>query len=185
MLCATCRRCDAGKHARPYCPDSRCYACGRALSTKARGMPRGARTYLKIPRVRDGVHLGVVLDGDRRRVLDVHKASDGDEIRPNGAVLRVDVKMASLGRICMLSRADDAQSRRNSKPVLTSTRAWGILRSVLDIHGARVKQIAHAFRDRQRGGQPGRFDAVQVDQSCDTVILGTLDDKIGCWILGA
>ena len=44
------------------------------------------RTYLRIPRVRDGVHLGAVLDGDRRRVLYVHKASDGDEMRPNGPV---------------------------------------------------------------------------------------------------
>src|SRR6476660_7426085 len=31
---------------------------------------QSARTYLKTPRVRDGVHLGAVLDGDRRRVLD-------------------------------------------------------------------------------------------------------------------
>jgi len=43
-------------------------------------------TYLRITRVRDGVHLGAVLDGARRRVLDVHQASDGDEMRPNGPV---------------------------------------------------------------------------------------------------
>jgi hypothetical protein len=45
-----------------------------------------ARTYLKIPRVRDGVYLGAVLDGARRRVLYVHKVSDGDEMPPNRPV---------------------------------------------------------------------------------------------------
>ena len=44
------------------------------------------RTYLRIRRVRDGAYLGAVLDGDRRRVLYVHKASAGDEMRPNGPV---------------------------------------------------------------------------------------------------
>ena len=41
-------------------------------------------TYLIIARVRDEVHLGAVLDDDRRRVLDVHQAGGGDEMRPNG-----------------------------------------------------------------------------------------------------
>ena len=35
---------------------------------------------------RDGADLGAVRDDDRRRVLDVHKASDGDEMRPNQPV---------------------------------------------------------------------------------------------------
>jgi len=39
-----------------------------------------------MPRVRDGVHLGAVRDGDRRRILNVHQASDGDEMPPNGPV---------------------------------------------------------------------------------------------------
>jgi hypothetical protein len=42
-----------------------------------------SRTYLTIPRVRDGAYVGAVLDGARRRVLDVRKASDGDEMRPH------------------------------------------------------------------------------------------------------
>ncbi|PWT72098.1 MAG: hypothetical protein C5B46_07235 [Proteobacteria bacterium] len=35
-----------------------------------------------IARVRDGGYAGAVLDDDRRRVLDVHKAIGGDEMRP-------------------------------------------------------------------------------------------------------
>ena len=44
------------------------------------------RTYLNIPRVCDGGDLGAVLDGRRRRVLNVHKAPAGDEMRPNRPV---------------------------------------------------------------------------------------------------
>ena len=40
------------------------------------------RTYLIIPRVRDNAYLGAVLDVDRRCVLHVHQAIDGDEMRP-------------------------------------------------------------------------------------------------------
>ncbi len=48
--------------------------------------PNYTRTYLNIPRVCDGGDLGAVLDGGRRRVLNVHKAADGDEMRPNRPV---------------------------------------------------------------------------------------------------
>jgi len=50
-----------------------------------------SRTYLKVPRVRDGVHLGAVLDGDRRRVLYVTRGATATKCAQMGLSLRVDV----------------------------------------------------------------------------------------------
>jgi hypothetical protein len=47
-------------------------------------MSEGSRTHLRIPHARDEIHSGAVLDDDRRRVLDLHQAGGGDEMRAKG-----------------------------------------------------------------------------------------------------
>ena len=82
------------------------------------------RTYLIILRARDGAYVGAVLDVDRRRVLDVHQASDGDEMRPQ----RLRPFGSRSKRAC---QTGDILPRLNvtcTPPVLALTRARGVMR---------------------------------------------------------
>ena len=55
--------------------------------------------------------MGAVLDGERRGVLDVHKASDGDEMRPNGlSPLRSASKRAVTNMLGLFSGALNIQT---------------------------------------------------------------------------
>jgi len=90
------------------------------------------RTYLIIPRVRDGADLGAVRDDERRRVLDVHKASDGDEMRPSRPVPFGSASRRPRTSKLRLSACFD--TRQQIPPysiVLMPTRARGMMRYVL------------------------------------------------------
>src|SRR5258707_14806478 len=101
-------------------PVTRTLRCAMFTSSRQPvvGIVVSTRTYLIIPRVRDGAYMGAVLDGARRRVLYVHKASDGDECAHIGSVPSDRGQNGRARRVASLPAGLTAACTR---PVLAST----------------------------------------------------------------